>query len=123
MKIAPIIAATTTTSTIESRIVTSLNRLRMARVRSDLGDSVSRGYGPPEAHPATVAAITKSAAIERARVNSMVRGFITCLQAVGYRDVRQLLQTGYRTVYKSAEESGSHTELNPSQRQGVGEQR
>ena len=69
--------------------VTSLNRLRISRVRSDFGDRVSRGYGPFEAQPARPDAIAARAAIKLVRARLMWRGgFITRLQSIGYRDLR-----------------------------------
>src|SRR5579859_4342831 len=109
MKIAPIIAAMTTTSTIESRIVTSLNRLRIDRVRSDFGDNVSSGYGPFDAHPAIADAIAIMAAVKLTRWKLMLRGgFITRLQSIGHRDFHQLPQSGNCTVDKGAQETGRY---------------
>src|SRR5258708_39195000 len=107
MKIAPTIAPITARRTIEWRTVTNLNRFRISRVRSDFGDSVSSGYGPFDAQPAIAAAIARRAAVKLARRKLMLRGgFITGLQSIGYRDFRQLPQSGNRTENKRAEETG-----------------
>src|ERR1700730_314977 len=109
MKIAPIIAAMTTSSTTESRTVTNLNRLRISRVRSDFGESVSSGYGPFDAQPAISAAIAIMAAVKLALPKLMLRGgFITRLQSIGHRDFRQLPQSGNCAKYKGAKESGRY---------------
>src|SRR5665213_3664790 len=97
----------TTIKTIVSRIVTSLKSVRIARVRSDLGDSVSSGYGPFEAQPATATAIVRRAAEKLARVKLMLRGgFITRLQSVRHCNLGQLFQSGYGAENECAEESG-----------------